>query len=180
MSSYVTGGEYLTPVRIHADRPGGRLEIEWADGHRTEFDTVPLRWLCPCAYCRGEAGMPGWLDSAPVLTPEQTQIVDIQLVGQDAVCPRWGDGPPPGRPRGARPAPPPCRAVHQPRALLARLQRPRPVPGDRPPQSAPRAHALPGHLRAQPRRVLPGPRGGPEAAARGGAVLPPPRPARRP
>src|SRR3990172_594641 len=92
MSSYVTGGEYLTPVRIHADRPGGRLEIEWADGHRTEYDTVTLRWLCPCAYCRGEAGMPGWLDSAPVLTPEQTQIVDIQLVGQYAVCPSWADG----------------------------------------------------------------------------------------
>jgi DUF971 family protein len=92
MSSYVTGGEYLTPVRIHADRSGGRLEIEWADGHRTEYDTVTLRWLCPCAYCRGEAGMPGWLDSAPVLTPEQTQIVDIQLVGQYAVCPSWADG----------------------------------------------------------------------------------------
>src|SRR3972149_2627353 len=56
MSSYVTGGEYLTPVRIHADRPGGRLEIEWADGHRTEYDTVTLRWLCPCAYCRGRRG----------------------------------------------------------------------------------------------------------------------------
>src|SRR3972149_6279391 len=76
MSSYVTGGEYLTPVRIHADRPGGRLEIEWADGHRTEYDTAT----------------PGWLDSAPVLTPEQTQIVDIQLVGQYAVCPSWADG----------------------------------------------------------------------------------------
>lgn len=92
MSSYVTGGEYLTPTSIHADRANGRLEIEWADGHRTTYDTVTLRWLCPCAFCRGEAGLPGWLDSAPTLTPDQTRITDIQLVGQYAVCPTWADG----------------------------------------------------------------------------------------
>ena len=92
MSSYVGGGEYLAPRRIHADRAGGRLEIEWPDGHLTEYDTVTLRWLCPCAFCRGEAGLPGWLDSAPTLAPEQTRLVDIELVGQYALCPSWGDG----------------------------------------------------------------------------------------
>ena len=92
MSSYVTGGEYLAPTRIHADRPNGRLEIDWSDGHRTIYDALTLRWLCPCAYCRGEAGKPGWLDSAPTLTPDQTRLVDIQLVGQYAVCPTWADG----------------------------------------------------------------------------------------
>jgi DUF971 family protein len=92
MSSYVQGGEYLTPTGIHADRAAGTLEIAWADGHRTVFDTVTLRWLCPCAFCRGEAGMPGWLDSKPVLSTDQTRLVDIQLVGQYAVCPTWADG----------------------------------------------------------------------------------------
>jgi DUF971 family protein len=92
MSSYVKGGEYLTPTAIHADRAGGKLEISWADGHQTVYDTVTLRWLCPCAYCRGEAGMPGWLDSKPSLTPEQTRLVDLQLVGQYAVAPVWADG----------------------------------------------------------------------------------------
>jgi DUF971 family protein len=92
MSSYVKGGEYLTPTAIHADRAGGKLEISWADGHATVYDTVTLRWLCPCAYCRGEAGMPGWLDSKPDLTPEQTRLVDLQLVGQYAVAPVWADG----------------------------------------------------------------------------------------
>jgi DUF971 family protein len=92
VSSYVRGGEYLTPTAIHADREGGKLEITWADGHRTVYDTVTLRWLCPCAYCRGEAGMPGWLDSKPNLTAEQTRLVDIALVGQYAVCPTWADG----------------------------------------------------------------------------------------
>ena len=68
MSSYVTGGEYLSPLRIHADRAEGRLEIDWSDGHRTVYDGLTLRWLCPCAYCRGEAGLPGWLDSSSGIT----------------------------------------------------------------------------------------------------------------
>jgi DUF971 family protein len=91
-SSYASGGEYLTPVRIHADRPASALEIEWGDGHLTRYDFVTLRWLCPCAFCRGEAGMPGWLDSKPTLTEAQTQLTDLQLVGQYAVQPTWADG----------------------------------------------------------------------------------------
>jgi len=91
-SSYVAGGEYLTPVRIHADRPGKALEIEWGDAHLTRYDFETLRWLCPCAFCRGEAGMPGWLDSKPTLTEAQVSLTDLQLVGQYAVAPTWADG----------------------------------------------------------------------------------------
>lgn len=80
------------PRTLHADRAAGTLAIEWSDGHATVYDLVALRWLCPCAYCRGEAGMPGWLDSKPTLTPEQTRLVDAQLVGNYAVAPTWGDG----------------------------------------------------------------------------------------
>jgi DUF971 family protein len=81
-----------TPLRIHADRERRTLDIAWGDGHATTYDFERLRWLCPCAYCRGEAGLPGWLDSAPTLSPEQTRLVDIVLVGQYAVAPTWGDG----------------------------------------------------------------------------------------
>jgi DUF971 family protein len=80
------------PVRIHADRAEGRLEIDWRDGHQTAYGVVDLRWLCPCAHCRGEAGLPGWLDSAPTLTPEQTRLVDVLMVGNYAVMPVWADG----------------------------------------------------------------------------------------
>jgi len=80
------------PTTIHADRGAGRLEIGWQDGHRTTYDTTTLRWLCPCAFCRGEAGLPGWLDSGPTLTAEQTSLVDIAMVGAYAVAPTWGDG----------------------------------------------------------------------------------------
>lgn len=85
-------GDMTTPVSIHADRAAGRLEIDWADGHHTAFDAVALRWLCPCAYCRGEAGMPGWLDTAPTLTAEQTRLVDVHLIGSYAIAPSWADG----------------------------------------------------------------------------------------
>ncbi|HEY7701138.1 MAG TPA: DUF971 domain-containing protein [Candidatus Limnocylindrales bacterium] len=81
-----------TPTRIHADRGAGTLEIDWADGHATVYGFEALRWLCPCAYCRGEAGMPGWLDSAPTLTPEQLSLTDLHLVGNYAVSPHWADG----------------------------------------------------------------------------------------
>ena len=80
------------PTSIHADREARTLRIDWADGHVTTYDLTDLRWLCPCAYCRGEAGMPGWLDSAPTLTAEQTRLVDMHLVGNYAVSPHWGDG----------------------------------------------------------------------------------------
>jgi DUF971 family protein len=81
-----------TPARIHADRAAGTVEIDWRDGHRTAYDLLSLRWLCPCAYCRGEAGLPGWLDSAPTISAEQTRLVDLALVGQYALAPTWGDG----------------------------------------------------------------------------------------
>ena len=92
MSTYTTGGEYLVPVRIHADRAARELLIEWADGHETRYDFTTLRWLCPCAFCRGEMGQPGWLDSAPTLTDAQTTLSSIELVGSYAVAPTWADG----------------------------------------------------------------------------------------
>ena len=48
--------------------------------------------MCPCAFCRGEAGLPGWLDSDPTLTDAQVTITDIALVGQYALAPTWADG----------------------------------------------------------------------------------------
>ena len=92
MTDYLSGGEYLTPRRIHADREQRTLLIEWPDGHETTYDFTTLRWLCPCAFCRGEAGMPGWLDSNPELTDLQTTLTDMSLVGQYAVQPTWADG----------------------------------------------------------------------------------------
>lgn len=81
-----------TPISIHAERAARTVAIEWSDGHRTTYDFTALRWLCPCAHCRGEAGMPGWLDSNPTLTDEQTSLTDLHQVGNYAVSPHWADG----------------------------------------------------------------------------------------
>ena len=85
-------GDAIKPQTIHADRPARELQIAWADGHRSVYPFDALRWLCPCAFCRGEAGQPGWLDSNPTLTAEQMELVDISLVGHYAVQPVWADG----------------------------------------------------------------------------------------
>ena len=69
--------------------------------------------------------MPGWLDTNPTLTDEQTRMVDIHLVGNYAVAPEWATGITPGyytftllrdrcpcdicAARAARPAGPPSR-----------------------------------------------------------------------
>jgi DUF971 family protein len=92
VSSYITGDEYQRPGRIHADRTARTLDIEWADGHRTSYGFEQLRWMCPCAFCRGEAGQPGWLDSNPTLTDAQITLTELALVGQYAVAPTWADG----------------------------------------------------------------------------------------
>jgi DUF971 family protein len=92
MSDYLRGGEYLMPARIHADRAGRELRIEWQDSHQTVYGFTQLRWLCPCAFCRGEAGLPGWLDSGPTLTEEQVTLTDVSMVGQYAIQPIWADG----------------------------------------------------------------------------------------
>ncbi|HSM33749.1 MAG TPA: DUF971 domain-containing protein [Anaerolineae bacterium] len=82
----------IKPQQIHADRPAHELRIDWADGHQSVFGFSSLRWLCPCAFCRGEAGQPGWLDSNPTLSDEQVTLSDISLVGHYAVQPVWADG----------------------------------------------------------------------------------------
>src|SRR5512133_4037138 len=85
-------GERTNPTRIHADRAAGTLSIDWADGHATIYNAHDLRWLCPCAFCRGEAGLPGWLDTSPTLSEAQTTLTDLALVGQYALQPTWADG----------------------------------------------------------------------------------------
>src|SRR3954453_18895763 len=80
------------PVSIHADRAAGRLEIVWDDGHESAYDTTTLRWLCPCAFCRGGAGLAGGPDPSPTLTPEQTRLTDVAMVGGYAIAPTWADG----------------------------------------------------------------------------------------
>ena len=81
-----------TPTGIDVDRQAGRVVLDWTDGHHTEYAAEQLRRICPCAFCQGEAGAPGWLASGPKLTEAQTRISGASLVGTYALAPTWADG----------------------------------------------------------------------------------------
>ncbi len=80
-----------SPVEITRDA-NRRLLIRWADGHESAYDWEYLRWRCPCAVCVGEWGQPGMLATLTELTPQQKELVDLDLVGRYALNLVWGDG----------------------------------------------------------------------------------------
>lgn len=84
-------GPASTPVDIELDRAGRRLRFAWADGARSDYDWEYLRWRCPCAWCSGEGDQPGTLEGRTSLRPEETEMVDVDLIGRYAVKPTWKD-----------------------------------------------------------------------------------------
>jgi DUF971 family protein len=77
-------------VNVYVDRRV--MEIDWSDGHHAVYDFEALRWQCPCAECRGEGGLPGKLAGKTTLTPEETTLTDLRVVGRYGFTPTWADG----------------------------------------------------------------------------------------
>jgi DUF971 family protein len=61
------------------------MEITWEGGMRTEYTGEQLRWACPCAECRGEAGSQGRLARVNKLSEDELRVRDVTLVGQYAL-----------------------------------------------------------------------------------------------
>jgi DUF971 family protein len=61
------------------------MEITWEDGSKGTYTGEQLRWACPCAECRGEAGMQGRLARVQTLSPAELRVSDVTLVGQYAL-----------------------------------------------------------------------------------------------
>jgi DUF971 family protein len=61
------------------------MEITWEGGHKSSYAADRLRWACPCAECRGEAGAPGRLSRLSRLPDEELKVQDVSLVGQYAL-----------------------------------------------------------------------------------------------
>jgi DUF971 family protein len=80
------------PRAITADVDTRLVRIEWTDGHESVYDFEQLRWVCPCAHCRGEMGRPGRLDEIDHLEPQETELEDLRQVGRYAIMPIWADG----------------------------------------------------------------------------------------
>ena len=61
------------------------MDVVWEDGHRSTYGGEQLRWACPCAECRGEAGAPGRLSRVKNLASDELRLQDVSLVGQYAL-----------------------------------------------------------------------------------------------
>ena len=61
------------------------VAITWEDGTSSTYTGEQLRWACPCAECRGEAGMQGRLSRVKTLSEQELRIRDVTLVGQYAL-----------------------------------------------------------------------------------------------
>ena len=81
-----------TPTDIELDTAGRRVRFAWADGRRSEYGWEYLRWRCPCATCSGEGEYPGEMKDRTSLRPDETEMVDLELVGRYAVKPTWRNG----------------------------------------------------------------------------------------
>jgi len=81
-----------TPTDIELDTGGRRVRFVWADGRRSDYDWEYLRWRCPCATCSGEGEFAGELQHRTELKPDETEMVDLELVGRYAVKPTWRNG----------------------------------------------------------------------------------------
>jgi DUF971 family protein len=77
------------PLVIKKSDPG-RVEIEWADGHRTVYTAAELRGLCPCAGCVNEVTGVRMHDPHSVAaTLEQS---GVRFVGNYAITLEFSDG----------------------------------------------------------------------------------------
>jgi len=82
------------PVEITRDAGDRRMLVRWADGHESYYPWRELRFVCPCAWCRGEWGPPGAMAGRrpQELGEQDTSMADLALVGRYAVQPTWADG----------------------------------------------------------------------------------------
>lgn len=67
-----------TPKKLALDLKAQRLTVGWHDGHESVFGGALLRFLCPCAACRGHA--PG-----EVIPPTWEQVKDVTVTGASPV-----------------------------------------------------------------------------------------------
>ena len=63
-----------TPKTLRLDIATQRLNIGWHDGHESVFPGAYLRFICPCAACRGHA--PGEVEP-----PSWEQVKDVRVGG---------------------------------------------------------------------------------------------------
>lgn len=91
----------ITPAKVRVLITEGKgLEIDWADGHRSEWGFVWLRNACPCATCVDERKSQGRKAGQPKAKPAELLPMysppvkpgSAQAVGRYALQFNWLDG----------------------------------------------------------------------------------------
>ena len=86
-------------VKVHL-KAGTGVEIEWGDGHLSQYSFPYLRQACPCALCDEERAKTGRTPGeAPRLKPGELPIfkeapkpLSAEPVGTYAMKFKWNDG----------------------------------------------------------------------------------------
>lgn len=86
-------------VKVHLTAGTG-VEIEWKDGHRSEYTFPFLRDACPCAMCNDEREKSGRLPGDPVkpapgelpMFKAAAKPTSAASVGKYAIKFKWNDG----------------------------------------------------------------------------------------
>lgn len=72
-------------TRIKAPHGARVLELGWQDGTSQQIPHDILRGYCPCATCQGHGGTINFVPGG------NQEILEIEPVGNYAVCFKWGD-----------------------------------------------------------------------------------------
>jgi DUF971 family protein len=92
--------EATEPKRVRVLKTEGKgLEIDWQDGHASQWSFAWLRQACPCATCQEEREATGRALGAPVVGPPVLLPLykapigpdSVQQVGRYAISFSWND-----------------------------------------------------------------------------------------
>jgi DUF971 family protein len=82
------------PEHIAISKSRG-IQIDWKDGHKSDYTLVYLRDRCPCAACTGAHGTPARPKTEntpfPMFQP-RLRMESIEPVGNYAIRIVWSDG----------------------------------------------------------------------------------------
>ena len=78
------------PTQI--ERLPSAIEVQWVDGHRSEYSRKLLRQKYPCTRCEAFRLDKIRYGYCCVRLFEKLNLMDIQFAGRYAHCLTWGDG----------------------------------------------------------------------------------------
>lgn len=76
----------LQPIEIRAVKGEDIMHIVWSDTHVGVYPHLILRGYCPCATCQGHGQGVRYVPSG------NTELMDLEMVGNYAIQLSWADG----------------------------------------------------------------------------------------